>query len=68
MALGLYAKSTFRYSACDAGYVENAGRCYKYVGTSLSYADAEAACVAESGHLASANAEGEDHFLMGLAK
>ncbi|KAI9548647.1 hypothetical protein NQZ68_007515 [Dissostichus eleginoides] len=44
------------------------GRCYKYISTRLTWADAELHCVSQGGNLVSLNSQGEENFVKTLIK
>jgi len=43
-------------------------RCYKYIATHFTWADAELHCVSEGANLVSVHSKGEDHFVKSLIK
>lgn len=54
-------------TVCDHGYTSFGARCYKFIETAATFANAEAACGDEGGHLASLHAPREESFVRALA-
>jgi len=48
---------------CPAGWKEYNGRCYKYVATKMTWADAEKHCLSLCGNMVSIRDAGEDKFV-----
>ncbi|XP_042362423.1 lactose-binding lectin l-2-like [Plectropomus leopardus] len=54
--------------ACPMFWFNFNGRCYKYVGTDMTWADAELHCVSEGGNLVSIHSRDEENFVKSLIK
>ncbi|XP_058475349.1 lactose-binding lectin l-2-like [Solea solea] len=54
--------------SCPSFWFSFDGRCYKYVSTQLSWADAELYCVSQGANLVSIHSEGENNFVRSLVR
>ncbi|XP_058474867.1 ladderlectin-like [Solea solea] len=54
--------------SCPSFWFSFDGRCYKYVSTRLSWADAELYCVSQGANLVSIHSEGENNFVRSLIR
>uniref|UniRef100_A0A3Q3N4A3 C-type lectin domain-containing protein n=1 Tax=Labrus bergylta TaxID=56723 RepID=A0A3Q3N4A3_9LABR len=53
-------------SVCPSGWAQYYGRCFLFVGASMTWADAEMNCQARGGHLASVHRFDEYYFIQGM--
>ncbi|XP_074518386.1 ladderlectin-like [Halichoeres trimaculatus] len=55
-----------RFASCPAGWIGCSGRCFLYVDTPKSWADAEKHCLSQGGNLASVHSHVEHDIIQGM--
>ncbi|KAK1901952.1 Lactose-binding lectin l-2 [Dissostichus eleginoides] len=74
LALGAVSSSDdsemvlLRRGSCPSFWFSCNGRCYKYIATKMTWADAELHCLSQGGNLVSIHSRGEEYFVKLLIK
>ncbi|KAK1894937.1 Lactose-binding lectin l-2 [Dissostichus eleginoides] len=73
LALGTVSSSDepqmeLQQDSCPSFWFSFNGRCYNYIATKMTWADAELHCVSQGGNLVSIHSQGENHFVRSLIK